>query len=63
MNLKPMSLEELIRTLPPQLHAQVKTYAEYLMAKQLAIPKKPRRLLQDWADELENDVNTYTSHK
>jgi len=53
------SLEEVIKELPADLHAEVRDFAEFLLQK-----KKRRgsaRLRQDWAGALSNYRNKYTS--
>jgi hypothetical protein len=53
------SLEEVIKELPADLHAEVRDFAEFLLQK-----KKKRgsgKLRQDWAGALRHYRNKYTS--
>lgn len=54
MNIVAMTLEELVRELPPELRSELKDYAEFLYTKYQIASKKERRLRQDWANALED---------
>jgi hypothetical protein len=55
----PTSLEELVRALPPDIAAEVRDFAEFLLSKRA--PRKARTLRQDWAGALREYRDQYTS--
>lgn len=55
----PMSLEELIRALPPEAQEQAREYLEFLYHKHLRATAQPLKL--DWAGALASLRDQYTS--
>jgi len=53
------SLEAVIKELPPELQAEVRDFAEFLLEKKRR--KGPRPLSQAWAGALEGYRDQYTS--
>ena len=53
------SLEELVRELPPDIQAEVKDFAEFLIERRKRKAKVPLR--QDWAGALRDFRDKYTS--
>ncbi|MBN1138920.1 MAG: DUF2281 domain-containing protein [Anaerolineae bacterium] len=53
------SLSELVQELPPDMHAEVRDFVEFLLAKQSRGEK--RALRQDWAGALRDYREQYTS--
>jgi len=53
------SLEELIKTLPPEAQVEVRDFVEFLATKQR--PKAGRPLRQDWAGALRDYRQEYTA--
>ena len=59
MSLSLKSLEELLRQLPPEAQAEVRDFAEFLLAR--GKKKLGRKLRQDWAGALSDCREQYTS--
>jgi len=59
MSAQPMSLEELIRALPPETQEQVREYVEFLYYKHCQRPARPLKF--DWAGALAPLREQYTS--
>ncbi len=53
------TMENLIRTLPPELRQEVEDFIRFLLQKRIKKPGK--RLRQDWAGALRDYRNRYTS--
>ena len=53
-------LETLIKQLPPELQEEVKNFIEYLLEKR-SQKKIGKKLRQDWAGDLEDYRDKYTS--
>ena len=53
------SLEELVKELPPDIQAEVKDFAEFLIERRKRKAKMPLR--QDWAGALRDFRDKYTS--
>jgi hypothetical protein len=59
MSIATRSLQELVQELPPDMHAEVRDFVEFLLAKRGRCAK--RILRQDWAGALRSYRRQYTS--
>ena len=59
MSIATRPLQELVQELPPDMHAEVRDFVEFLLAKRGRRAK--RTLQQDWAGALRNYRQQYTS--
>jgi hypothetical protein len=59
MSIATKPLQELVQELPPDMHAEVRDFVEFLLAKRSRRAK--RTLQQDWAGALRNYRRQYTS--
>ncbi len=54
-------LGNIIKKLPPELQREVEDFVLFLLEKKVKIKKKRKFLKQDWAGELKEYKNVYTS--
>jgi len=59
MSIRTKPLQELVQELPPDMHAEVRDFVEFLLAKRGR--RARRRLRQEWAGALRDYRQQYTS--